>query len=85
MRTVRCNSPVGPEEGTAQWGVCLLRVSACRGEGCLPSLSKGVSGTPHPPVDRILDPRLWKYYFSATSFADGKNISSENVSLIVRV
>ena len=25
------------------------------------------------PVHRILDTRLWKYYLSATSFADGKN------------
>ena len=27
-----------------------------------------------PPVDRILDTRLGKYYLSATSFADGKNV-----------
>ena len=26
-----------------------------------------------PPVDRIIDTRLWKHYLSATSFADGNN------------
>ena len=49
------------------------------GEWCLPGVSAqvhragGVSAQVHPPVDRILDTRLWKHYLSATSFADGNN------------
>ena len=27
----------------------------------------------HPPLDRILDTRLWKHYLSATTVADGNN------------
>ena len=29
--------------------------------------------TPHAPLDRILDTRLWNHYLSATVVADGKN------------
>ena len=50
-----------PSEGvSAQWGgVCPVR-------GVCP---EGL----HPPMDRILDTRLWKHYLSATTVADGKN------------
>ena len=57
MRTVRCSGHGGG-------------VSAH--PGCLPR--EGVSrGVHRPPVDRILDARLWKHYLSATTVADGNN------------
>ena len=43
------------------WGVC---PGVCLPWGCTP---------PPPPVDRILDTRLWKHYLPATTVADGKN------------
>ena len=61
------------------WGVVCLG-SVCPGGvcpgGCLPRgclLGRWcLPGDVHlPPVDRILDTRLWKHYISATSFADG--------------
>ena len=69
MRTVRCSSRL-------LGGVCPGGLSA-QG-GCLPQCMLGHTS---PPVDRILDTRLWKYYLSATSFADGKDMNL-NLSII---
>ena len=56
MRTIRCSSHLSVQVVSA-WGV---------------SASGGVCpGACTPPLDRILDTRLWKHYLSATSFADG--------------
>ena len=52
------------------------RVSACHGDVCLPVgclPARGMFG--RPPLDRILDTRLWKHYLSSTSFADGNKRS----------
>ena len=72
MRTVRCSGRLG--EGG---GVCLgvLGVSA-RGGAC--------PGRCHP-VDRILDTRLRKHYLSATTVADGKNITKSHTFLHVKL
>ena len=74
MRTVRCSGRCSGPGGACTDGVssrgsiCLggegvsARVSAWR--GCsLPQCKLGYT----PPVDRILDARLWKHYLSATS------------------
>ena len=74
MRTVRCSSrllggvcPGGSARGGGGVFQHALRQSPL---GVYPSMHWG---RPLPPVDRILDTRLWKHYLSATSFADGKN------------
>ena len=56
--------------GSALGGVCLVRGVSALGGVCL--IWGGVSQhalrqTPSPPVDRILDTRLWKYYLGPTS------------------
>ena len=48
--------------GLLQWGV-----SAPRGRGVYPSMHWGRHPPFPPPVDRILDTRLWKYYLGPTS------------------
>ena len=91
MRNVRCSSRLpGGGVSAYPGGVCLpggvwlpgdvclggrgrclpRRVSICLGGVCLP---RGVYTSLF--VDRILDTRLWKYYLSATSFADGNKQS----------
>ena len=72
MRTVRCSGHVmgrclqwgvSAQGDVCQGGVSNHRVCVCPGEcGCTP-----------PPLDRILDTRLWKHYLFKTSFEDGNN------------
>ena len=57
--------------GVSVWGGCLP------GGVCIPACTEADNPS---PVDRILDTRLWKYYLSATSFADGKNYLAAPVS-----
>ena len=81
MRTVHCS-------GCLLGNVCLGGVCLGEG-GCLPRGVSGLGGvclgvvcpgggvcpggyTP-PPVERILDTRLWKHYLSATTVADGNH------------
>ena len=53
-------------------GGCLPATGdVCLPVGCLPA--RGMSG--RPPLDGILDTRLWKHYLSSTSFADGNKRS----------
>ena len=47
----------------------------CIPVGCVPSAAVAVW-----LVDRILDTRLWKHYLSATTVADGKDISKHCIS-----
>ena len=65
MRTVRSSSHVYPSMhcpgGCMPQGVSAQGVSA-RGEDVYPSMHWGTD----PPVDRILDTHLWKYYLAAT-------------------
>ena len=61
----------GGVPGRGGGGVCSGGVSAPEGGG-VPGPGVGVSQhalmqTPPPPVDRILDTRLWKYYLGPTS------------------
>ena len=57
MRTVRCSGHLGG-------GVCPgERIPACNGQ----------TSFPNPRMDKILDTRLWKHYFSATTVADGND------------
>ena len=57
-RGIRGSLPRGMPSGVCLGGVC-------------PGVSaKGVYTT--PPVDKILDTRLWKHYPSPTTVADGK-------------
>ena len=90
MLTVRCSSRL--PRGVSAWrgevsgwrvfalGGCLPRegvVCPWRGvsaRGVCPGRS--VLGGNLPPVDRILNTCSWKHYLSATSFADGKNLST---------
>ena len=67
---------------SAAVGVCLKGVwpgGVCPGVsagGVCPEGVWGISpsrGCTPPPVDRILDTRLWKHCLSATLFAGGKN------------
>ena len=65
------------------WGVSAQGGLSAQ-EGCLPrgvsgGICTGVYPSMHwgrspPPVDRILDRRLWKHYLSATSFADDNKL-----------
>ena len=78
MLTVRCSSCL-LVRGYLPRGIVCPGVSA-QGVGgwCLPGGEGGCWCIPacteaDPPVDRILDTRLWKHYLSATSFADGNN------------
>ena len=71
MRTVRCSGRL-MEVGRWEWGVYL---GACLPGGvCLGCLCVYTSP---PPVDRVLDTRSWKYYLSATTVADGNNVTSD--------
>ena len=77
MRTVRCSDRWGGggvcPGGCLPGGVCLpggclsRRVSArgCLPRGVYPSMHWGRH--PLPPVNRILDTHLWKYYLATTS------------------
>ena len=66
MRTVHCSSHLPGGGVSAQGGVC----PGVSTQGGLP----GGGGVHLPPVDRILDTRLWKHCLSTTSFADGNNV-----------
>ena len=74
MRTVRCS---GRRGGVSAQAGCLPRrgVSAQGACVCVPACSE--AEPPPPPVDRILDTRLWKYYV-----ADGKNSNACIWSLV---
>ena len=63
----------GVFQGGSAWGC--LSGGVCPGSVCLSEGAEGGSACQMgvtPPLDRILDTRLWKHYLSATSFADGK-------------
>ena len=69
MRTVHCS---GRLIGESTRGMS-AQGDVCPGVCVCPGVSEGVSGrgvsaqgvssSPHSPVDRILDTRLWKHYF----------------------
>ena len=61
MRTVRCSSRLG-EVVFVQGGVC-PRGGVCPSGVCIPACTEADT----PPMDRIFDIRLWKYYLAATS------------------
>ena len=75
MRTVRCSGRQGCvciPACTVQGGVCPGCVSDKGGVlGGVSHHALGQGGVTPPPVDRILDTRLWKHYLSATIVADG--------------
>ena len=59
-----------------RWGVCLGGV--CRGGGVCPKEYRNT-----PPVDKILDTRLWKHYLPATTVAGGnKVLTFHSVTLV---
>ena len=76
MRTVRCSDRWGgvSAQGGCLPGGCVCLGGVCPGGclaggvclgGCIPACTE--VDTPLPPVDRILDTRLWKYYLATTS------------------
>ena len=52
--------------------MCTVLCSSRLSGGGVSAQEVSAQGDACPPVDRILDTRLWKHYLSATSFADGE-------------
>ena len=72
---------LGGSACSGEWGVvCLLQGCVSAPGGCIPACTEADT---LPPVDRILDTRLWKYYLGPTSLWPVKNLRMFNNSKVI--